>query len=77
MVTFGVFVFALMKDVGDGGPIPCMFIKGYSMHNYSFKKEWLVVCGWKFGDDVGVKKMAMEIRLMEQDKWHKKEVMGN
>jgi hypothetical protein len=32
------------------------------MHTYSFKKEWLVVFGWKFGDDVGVKKMAMEIR---------------
>jgi len=26
MVTFGVFVSALMKDVGDAGPIPCMFI---------------------------------------------------
>jgi hypothetical protein len=32
------------------------------MHNYNYLKEWLVVCGWKVGDDVGVKKMAMEIR---------------
>jgi hypothetical protein len=28
MLIIGVSVFALVKDVGDGGPIPCMFIEG-------------------------------------------------
>jgi hypothetical protein len=30
-----------------------------------------VMCGWKSLDDVSIKQMAMEIRSLGWDKWHK------
>jgi hypothetical protein len=39
MVTFRLFVFALIKDVSDGGPIPCKFF---------FKDVCTQNCGFLF-----------------------------
>ncbi len=37
---------------------------------------WFIAWDWKYSDDVGVKNITMEIRLMWQDKWCKGGAMG-